>query len=159
MLGMSYTSCSLKLLPGIECPLCRNKLYCTFLKKSTPFSKFFTKGTPDFFRARLPAGPVKGVFSPKMPFGESVREIAQSVVFCNRCYVNTESFLFSFPQGCGLWKTFVDNCVDNVENTEFSTVIRPPAFPRHRWKTLSKSGLSPAPGGVREWLRHRSAPA
>ena len=107
MLGMSYTSCSLKLLPGIECPLCRNRLYRTFPKKSTPFSKNFPELLRDLFSARRA---VKGEFSTRPPEHEKLHERGYYVasgltLLCKRMMYNSA---FSTGVGsCGqlLWRS------------------------------------------------------
>ena len=100
MLGMSYTSCSLKLLPGIECPLCRNRLYRTFPKKSTPFSKKFPELHRDLFPRR---GSVKWGFSTRLRRHEKLHERGYYVA-------SRLSLLCKRIMNGGNFSTWVDSC-------------------------------------------------
>ena len=107
MLGMSYTSCSLNLLPGIECPLCRNRLYRTFPKKSTPFSKIFPEVHRDHFSAD---GAVKWKFSTNPRSTKNCTKGGDSVAFrlsllCKRI-MNGGNFS-TWVESCGqlLWRS------------------------------------------------------
>ena len=138
MLGMSFTSCS-KFTPGIECPLCRNRLYRTFPKKSTPFSKIILEITR---KNHHPPGCCQGGEINKFPLcGNS----AENCTICQillplLCKLNSTVFtLFTTADACGslvwitvcrMWKTWtfpqisrvfrisfhVENSVDKVDN-------------------------------------------
>ena len=107
MLGMSYTSCSLNLLPGIECPLCRNRLYRTFPKKSTPFSKKFPELTASLFPVPMC---VKGKFSTNLRSTKNCTKEGILSVSVFRCYVNESWMWETSPHG---W-TVVDNSCGEV---------------------------------------------
>ena len=136
MLGMSYTSCSLNLLPGIECPLCRNRLYRTFPKKSTPFSKKFPEFPGVSFQR---AGAVKGEFSTIPSRHEKMHERGETGGSCH-------GLLCKQMKGSGNFSTGVGSCGQLL----WRSVWR-------MWKTMSfQQLLALLPCG---WIGGKLAPA
>ncbi len=59
----------------------------------------------------------------KFPRAEKAGENAQFVISCNRYYVNKMCLRLLVHNCPALWKTTVENSVENVEKSGFSTVI------------------------------------
>ena len=63
------------------------------------------------------------VFLPKFSHRKNPQENAQFVILCHNYYVNLASVSLFVHNPALSGQIFVDNSVDNVENTLFSTVI------------------------------------
>ncbi len=131
-----------------------------------PFFKIFFPNLPQSPLLGLPtpgALAVKGDFSQISPADSKCRKNAQFVKarrLLSQVVMSTPPHpKLHHPTGGALWITHVDNSVENVENPEFSTIIRLPVMhsspARSPGNSSLKWGFPPPPVP----LRHRRHPA